>query len=280
MSALHPREQVRQTAPVVTVSGIDLAQNSYGWLHRAFAGAEGVRVDTSYDAGATWEEATAAPGGAGLPTLVLDTRNWLCVWYHAGSTSYARASFDLGATWEDWAEHAGITHPRAVWWQGLLHLAACADGEIALYESTDWGRTLTPRSTIATADAQLPALRMDTRGWLHVLYESGGEILHTASQDGETWRAPNTLAAGRYPTLSIGLLGGLLGYWGDDGLQTARLTGSLGAAVDTAAGPAEYRRGYCGALVNAREQPYLAGFDAGLPATRWAQDLTDWAEPA
>lgn len=276
-----PRQNVRRAGlSHEGLTSVDLIQTFLGHIYRTYTIGSAVQVDRSVDAGATWEEVTAATDGGGFPTLTLDNRDWLWVWYHAGGTCYAKMSGDTGLTWEDWAEHAGITHPRAVWWQGRLLLAGCAGGAINLYESPDWGQTLTLASEIATAPEQVPALRMDARGWLHVVYrDAAGNLLHAASGDGEEWTDPDTLAAGQYPVLSIGAVGRLLSYWDGEGLQAAELDAVCAAVTDTHAGPETLTRGYCGALVAARQTRYIAGKAAGVPATRWSDDGEEWAEP-
>lgn len=271
--------------------GGDLLQTANGWLVRAYADSEGVKVERSLDAGSTWAGETVAADMAedAAPALVVTRHDELLVWYHdADGDTQAYRSGDYGETWTHHATHAGKVYPRPVLTlEGLLLFAHDNDETLTLYASDDFGVTLTARDFTLPLPPQRVEFRVDRRGWLHLVTQvENRDIEHRYAADGSghTWSAAAVLASGEKPAFALGIDGGVLAWFDADALHT-RVVDETGRALvvgDGASVPIDYEPQYLGALIDSRGQAWLEG--AGADEARepvWSGSvLTSWQAPS
>ena len=276
------------------LGGVDLAETPEGWIIRAARQNGLVLVDRSRNAGISWDPAqtvmsTASegedeiPGAA--PTLAVDAGGRLWTWVHdAGGAAKGYYSADRVGSWSGWATHAGKLFPRAVFQLRRMLLVAHVGSALEFYESADSGLTLThlPGLSLA-APAQLAALAVDRRDRVHVVYVSGGALLHRYLE-GDTWSSPETLAAsGAHPSYSPGIRGALLLYWVGETLAAALTDETYGGTLSPFTAPSGLTPGLpVGVVTRERQHLYASGWGAG-PAliTRYTRDPSvAWSTPA
>jgi hypothetical protein len=275
------------------MGGVDLLQNTAGWWFRAYRDTESLQVARSLDAGASWPLAVTLPVTApdAAPTLVSDGWDTLWCWGHdAEEHTRGFVSKDGGASWSAWATHAGLRYPRAVRPPNRLFFAAYRGSGLVFYDSADDGLTLSEISALAlSAPEQLPALRVDRRGVVHLVYTDGNQLLHRWLQGNDTWSAATVLTAGTLPAYGVGIERGfLLRFDGESlgGRKTDEAYGADAGAITAPAG-ADWSPDYLGAQIGEHlgtaEVWLMCGWDetAETLEVRYSDDQgATWHEPS
>lgn len=270
--------------------GVDLAQVQLGFLFRAHQDNGTLKVGRSTDTGVTWETVDVVSGlpADAAPTLTVLPDDDLLVWYHSSDGhAICYRSENYGATWTAHADLSGVVkrYPRAVMTEMGFRLVS-HDGEtLRVYASENLGVDVGEIHQFTT-ELQLVSLHLDFRGWLHMVYGEGGNVLHRFSDDGgDTWSEAYTLTAGALPSVSYVGERGMLAFW-SGGELTIRLVDESYRSItpETPAAPEGFNPGWLGLLWD-RSRPsliYTAGKDADLALrVRFTDDMgIEWAEPS
>lgn len=274
-------------------AGVALVTLSNNWLVRARNDGGVAKVDRSTNAGVSFGILQTidndADAGSSLSLYASPWDHVGLLYHNSDGALRVWRSDDWGSTWTDLGTQAGKTFASGAWQNGRLVVALFQSGTLRIFESFDFGATLSQIATISDTSQEVIQLRTDRADILHLVYRNpSGALLHRWSKDGVTWSSAETLQAGaasaESPAYAVGMERATYTYVQGGfpfGQRTTEGYGANSAAITMPAGitfePVSFGLAYDG-----RDNLYLSGRDTNdVIQTRVSKDQgRTWSTPS